>query len=121
MQAPALAERKGARVAANFQNDGAEARHGKGGFSNPQRILHRARQAEDKAADIKPIGLETKPIGQPRLVGRHRLADPENGGRRLAFFKARLLAKYAERCGKTGCGTRIPRLGIADFRQTFKR
>lgn len=121
MQAPALAERKGARVAANFENDGAEARDGKGRFGDPKRILHGARQAEDKAADIEPVGPETKPIGQARLGGRHRLADPENGSHKLALFKPRLLAEHAESGGKAGGGASIARLGIADFRHAFER
>ena len=121
MQAPAFAERKGCRIAANFEDDGAEARHGKGGLGDPERILHRARQAEDEAADIEPKGLQTQPIGQARLGGSHRLADPENGSHRLAFFKARSLAEHAECGGKTGGSTRIARLGIADFRHAFKR
>lgn len=121
MQASALAECQGSRVAANFKDDGTEARYGKRGLGDPERILYRAWQAEDEAADIETKGLQTQPIGHARLGGSHRLADPENGGGRLALFKPRPLTEHAECCGKTGGCTGIARLGIADFRHAFER
>lgn len=121
MQAPAFTQGKGCRIAANFQNDGAEARDGKRRLGNPERVLHRAWQAQDEAADIEPVSPKTKPIGQAGFIGSERLADPENGGCRLALFEARLLAEHAERCGKTGGSAGIARFGIADFRHAFER
>ncbi len=121
MQAPAFTKRQGCGIAANFQDDGTEAWDGKRGFSDPERILHRAWQAEDEAAHIEPVSFQTEPIGHARFVGGHRLADPENGSCRLALFQARLLAEHTECGGKTGGSTSITRLGIADFRHAFER
>ncbi len=121
MQAPTFAKRQGCRIAANFKDHGTEGRDGKRGFSDPERILHRTRQAEDEAADIEAESLETQPVGHARFVGSHCLADPEYGRHRLALFQARLLTEHAKCGSKPGGSTGITRFGIADFRHAFER